>query len=85
MGRKYRNNMPMHPARAIAELRKVAVRDSVLVIDSGAHTLFLQATIGQATDLTNFYSRQPWVQWAMELQWELAQSSPVQNNNAYAL
>ena len=31
---------PIHPARAIADLRDVAPRHSVLVVDSGAHTFF---------------------------------------------
>jgi acetolactate synthase-1/2/3 large subunit len=30
----------MHPARVIAELRRAAPRNSVLVVDSGAHTFF---------------------------------------------
>jgi len=32
--------VPIHPARAIAELRKLFPRDGVLVIDSGAHRAF---------------------------------------------
>ena len=31
---------PIHPARIIVELRKVFPRDTVLVVDSGAHTFF---------------------------------------------
>ena len=32
--------VPMHPARVIADLRKVAPRDTVVTVDSGAHTYF---------------------------------------------
>jgi acetolactate synthase-1/2/3 large subunit len=32
--------VPMHPARVIAELRRAAPRDTVMVVDSGAHTFF---------------------------------------------
>ncbi|MEF3366755.1 thiamine pyrophosphate-binding protein [Methylocystis sp. 9N] len=32
--------VPIHPARAIAELRKLFPRDGVLVVDSGAHRAF---------------------------------------------
>jgi acetolactate synthase-1/2/3 large subunit len=31
---------PIHPARAIADLRKIAPRNTVVVADSGAHTFF---------------------------------------------
>jgi len=34
------NAVPMNPARVIAELRRAAPRDTVLVVDSGAHTFF---------------------------------------------
>jgi len=32
--------LPLHPARVIAELRRVMPRDTVLVVDSGAHRAF---------------------------------------------
>ena len=32
--------VPLHPARAITELRKVMPRDAVLLVDSGAHRAF---------------------------------------------
>jgi acetolactate synthase-1/2/3 large subunit len=32
--------VPMNPARVVAELRRAAPRDTVLVVDSGAHTFF---------------------------------------------
>ena len=34
------DEVPMHPARAISELRKAAPRDSVILVDSGAHRAF---------------------------------------------
>lgn len=34
------DSVPMHPARVIAELRKAAPRDTVMTVDSGAHTYF---------------------------------------------
>lgn len=34
------NKKPINPARAIAELRKAAPRNTILVVDSGAHTFF---------------------------------------------
>lgn len=34
------NAIPINPARAIADLRKVAPRDAVMIVDSGAHTYF---------------------------------------------
>jgi acetolactate synthase I/II/III large subunit len=34
------NAVPIHPARAVADLRKVAPRDCVLLVDSGAHRVF---------------------------------------------
>lgn len=34
------DTVPMHPARVIAELRRAAPRDTVLIVDSGAHTFF---------------------------------------------
>ena len=34
------NQIPMHPARVIAELRKAVPRNAVMVVDSGAHTYF---------------------------------------------
>ena len=33
-------NIPIHPARVIVELRKVFPRNTVVVVDSGAHTFF---------------------------------------------
>lgn len=32
--------VPIHPARAVADLRKVAPRDCVMLVDSGAHRVF---------------------------------------------
>jgi acetolactate synthase-1/2/3 large subunit len=32
--------VPMHPARVIAEMRKAAPKDTVVTVDSGAHTYF---------------------------------------------
>nr|VFJ48265.1 MAG: acetolactate synthase-1/2/3 large subunit [Candidatus Kentron sp. FW]VFJ53524.1 MAG: acetolactate synthase-1/2/3 large subunit [Candidatus Kentron sp. FW] len=32
--------LPMHPARVLVELRKIAPRDTMVVVDSGAHTFF---------------------------------------------
>ena len=32
--------MPIHPARIVAELRKAAPRDTVMLVDSGAHRAF---------------------------------------------
>jgi acetolactate synthase-1/2/3 large subunit len=37
---RHSSSVPIHPARVIVELRKAAPRDSVLVVDSGAHTFF---------------------------------------------
>jgi acetolactate synthase-1/2/3 large subunit len=34
------NAVPIHPARAVADLRQVAPRDCVLLVDSGAHRVF---------------------------------------------
>lgn len=34
------NQVPLNPARVIADLRRAAPRQSVLVVDSGAHTFF---------------------------------------------
>lgn len=34
------NSVPIHPARAVAELRRAAPRDCVLLVDSGAHRVF---------------------------------------------
>lgn len=40
MSDRLSSTQPMHPARVIADLRKVAPRNAVVVVDSGAHTFF---------------------------------------------
>jgi len=37
---RHTDQLPMHPARVLSELRKSAPKDSVVVVDSGAHTFF---------------------------------------------
>jgi acetolactate synthase I/II/III large subunit len=58
------DQVPIHPARVIAELRKVAPRDALVVVDSGAHTSS-RLTIGRVTPPTNSCFFLQWDRWAM--------------------